>query len=80
MHCCLFLTNMQFCMGLSGSIYLIILDWRGFISVLSGRYYPVHEKCSYPLIHVSEISVLKHSECHMHIFPCVPSYAYMVEN
>ena len=27
-HCCLFLTNVQFHIGISRSIYLIILDWR----------------------------------------------------
>lgn len=51
MHCCLFLTNMQFHMGMSGSIYLIIWDWRGFTSALNRRHCPTlpHGEWSYPL-------------------------------
>lgn len=72
MHCCLILTNISFHMEISGSIYLIILDWRGFASDLSGRFHPVHEECSCPLIYDNEISVLEHSKYQMHVFDVCP--------
>lgn len=59
-------------MEIPGSIYLVILDWRGFPSVLSGMFHPVHEECSGPLIHVNEISVLKHSKYQIHVFDVCP--------
>lgn len=46
--------------------------FKRFCHVLSGRFHPVHEECSCPLIHDNEISVLKHSKYQMHVFDVCP--------
>lgn len=77
MHCCLILTNISFHIEISGSIYLIILDWRGFASVPSGRFHSVNEECSCPLWQwIFCTRTLRMPEA---CFRCVPLWPHMGE-